>query len=111
MMQERQPHRVDSGSPQGGVYILFYEDEEPLEGAAVTDIGKDPLLMAGVWWKRGDPWGGCGRVWVRNTDGLPGGGGEQPGLGYSLRVEPMGPAGGLGEEVWGRTCPKGMGSW
>lgn len=81
LMQERQPHHVDSGSPQGGFYILFYEDEKPLEGAAVTDIGKDALLMAGVWWKQGDPWGGCGRVWVRNADGLPGGGGEQPGLG------------------------------
>lgn len=97
--------------PTGRSLHFIYEDEEPLEGAAVTDVGKDPLLMAGVWWKRGDPWGGCGRVRVRNTDGLPGGGGEQPGLGYSLRVEPMGQAGGLGEEVWGKTCPKGMGSW
>ena len=49
LMQERQPHHVDSGSPQGGFYILFYEDEKPLEGAAVMDIGKDALLMAGVW--------------------------------------------------------------
>lgn len=76
LMQERQPHCVDSESPWGRVYILFYKDKEPLEGAAVMDLGKDPLLMAGVWWKRGDPWGGCGRVWVRNPDGLPGGGGE-----------------------------------
>lgn len=40
-----------------------------------------------------------GRLWKglgKNTDGLPGGGGEQPGLGYSLRVEPMGPGWGTG---------------
>lgn len=39
LMQERQPHRVYSESPRGGVYILFYEDKEPLEGAAVMDLG------------------------------------------------------------------------